>query len=288
MLLSREVRAAAVAGAALGAYSLVASTLPTTWLAVSVLVGLFVGLAGVTAEPRRLLLAAALLDIPLQLGVHLGYRADIAELGGLGGWDVSVTTLALGGLYALWLLQLLARVGSPPAPAVRECIPAAAYLCCVGLSLLVAQDTTLASFELVLLLQMFLLYVYIASTVRSREDVAFVVTVLFLGVALEAVLMVIPRLTGHAISIPGLSGRVGTSALAQGQGSRVGGTIGSANAAAIYLSLFLAPAMCMLLTPLGRWHKRLSMLALVLGAVALILTLSRGGWVAFALSLGIV
>ena len=75
--------------------------------------------------------------------------------------------------------------------------------------------------------------------------------------------------------------------MAQGQGSRLEGTIGSANAAAIYLSLLLAPATSVLLTRLGRWHQRLSLAAPALGAVALALTLSRGGWIAFGVSLAI-
>ena len=56
---------------------------------------------------RRALLGLALLDIPLQWDIYFGYRDDVDQMAGLAGFGVSLTTLALAGLYALWAAQLL-------------------------------------------------------------------------------------------------------------------------------------------------------------------------------------
>jgi O-antigen ligase len=65
---------------------------------------------------------------------------------------------------------------------------------------------------------------------------------------------------------------------------RIGGTVGSSNFAAAYLSISLASAVSLLFTNLGRVHKWLAIAVVGLGGPALIFTLSRGGWMAFALS----
>ncbi|MBV9171063.1 MAG: O-antigen ligase family protein [Chloroflexi bacterium] len=287
MQASGGMRAASAVGVCLGAATLVITALPSPMLQLGLL-GLVCPLVAVlSGNLRRVLLAAVLLDTPLLLGTHLGYRPDLADFGGLVGWDISVTTLALAGLYALWAMNLLGRVGATHRPAWRASLPGAAYLACVAVSMLVAEDVTAASFQLALIAQMFLLYLYMVSVVRTREDIVFLVTVLVTALAGEALLMVAQGLGGSSFSIPSITGRVPLSTLTQGQASRIGGTIGSANAAAIYLSLLLAPAISVLLTPLGRWRKRLALLAIVLGAGALILTLARGGWVAFAISVAI-
>jgi O-antigen ligase len=65
---------------------------------------------------------------------------------------------------------------------------------------------------------------------------------------------------------------------------RVGGTLVTPNAAASYLELLIAPALALLVAPVGRFTKFLTGEALVVVAVALFLTMSRGGWLASGLS----
>ncbi len=67
-------------------------------------------------------------------------------------------------------------------------------------------------------------------------------------------------------------------------GVRVGGTVGGPNTAAAYLTLLIAPSLGILITQVGYWYKRLAVVAFGLGGVALILTFSRGGWTAVAIS----
>ena len=224
---------------------------------------------------QRSLLALVIIDIPLQLGTHLELRQDDAAVGSLGGFDVSLTTIALVGLYFSWASSLVLKRLQPP---LRFSLWPVLYLLFAALSLTVARDVTLSYFELFLTLEMLLVYIYISSNVNSREDVIFVVTMLVLGLVLESTLML------GSVSV-GLNFHIGSYSLRVYPGpilGRVAGTVGSPNVAAGYLNVVLAPAMGLLLTNLGRWYKALGALAFGLGVVCLVLTGSRGGWVAFA------
>src|SRR2546426_12821121 len=94
-------------GIVLGIYTTTALSLPSQWALLFILAVLCLFIVMIIGDVRKLLLAVILLDIPFQLDINLGYRADAAELGALGGLNVSVTTISLIVLYALWLGELL-------------------------------------------------------------------------------------------------------------------------------------------------------------------------------------
>lgn len=268
---------AGVVGIALGGSVLAVSSLSQRWGILLLLAVLSPFVVMIVGNVRRLLLAVILLDIPFQLDVYLFYQEKAGNLGAVGGLNISVTTLALAALYALWLADLLARVDSPPRAWFRVSLPLISYVAIVTLSVVVARDVNLVIFEVFLLVQSLLLFIYIVGTVRAREDVLFIVTMLLVGLALQSLVMIGLRLIGHSITVANITARIDS-------GSRVGGTIGTPNSAASYLSLLLAPALSLVLTQVGRGYKLLAVLAFSLGAIALVFTLSRGGWVAFGLS----
>jgi O-antigen ligase len=226
---------------------------------------------------RRLCLAIILLDIPLQLDIHLAYRSDLTRLGAFGGINLSITTLALAVLYALWFYERLTQPSHMPGPAVlRRSFPLLGYLAVNLLSMLFAQDVQLSIFTLLLLGQMFCLYAYIVGTVSTRQDLLFIVTMLLVGLLLESLLILALSGIGHNVETGVILARI--------DGTRVGGTVGGPNTAAAYLSFLLAPALAVLMTRLGHFYKGFATLAFGLGTIALLLTLSRGGWLAFALA----
>jgi putative inorganic carbon (HCO3(-)) transporter len=128
-------------------------------------------------------------------------------------------------------------------------------------------------------------FIYVANFVRTRQDVLFVVSLLLIGCIAESLAIIVLRFTGMPSTIWGLPTHIRVDP-GVGEGfTRIGGTVGSPNQAAGYLSLLLAPAASLLFTTLGRAQKWLATAVLGLGGVALIFTFSRGGWAAFALSL---
>jgi O-antigen ligase len=227
------------------------------------------------------------LDIPLQIDQNFGWRDDTAELGGAGGFNVSLTTFALAGLYAAWLIDRLVhrhRSATVPAGLIVPLIP---YVGVAVLSLVVAADVGLYARGLVLLLQMFLLYVYLVGTVRTRQDVRFVVSWLLFGLVCEGVIIALSA-AGAVFAVGGLHVRTDTTGEEFGAAARFAGTVGSPILAAAYLEMHLAPALAILATNLGRYYKTLAVLGLSLGSAALIGTFSRGGWLAASISLTIV
>ncbi len=262
----------------LGTYAIIGPSLSRQWMVLSLAAIIFPFIVMIIGNMRRLLLAAILLDISFQMDVYLFYREDTVQFGGtIGGLLVSVTTIALTILYALWLAERLAKPPEPQSrPLFRTSLPLGLYLAFGLLSMLVAQDIQLSIFQIFFLGQMYLLYIYIVGTVQSREDIVFIITILLIGLILESLLMIGLRVIGHSIEIGNIRAVI--------EGNRVSGTLTAPNIASSYLSLTLAPAMGIVLTKLEQKYKWLAVIAFGLGVIALFLTLSRGGWGTLVLS----
>jgi len=238
---------------------------------------------------REFLLAIAILNIPLQIGAHPFYDDDLAAQGALGGLDLSVTVIALVLLYLMWFVEfLLNRVSRPPVPRLNWSV--VLYGVVAALSLGVAKDVKLASFQLFAIVEGLLLYIYLASWVRTREDVLFVLRFLFLGLMLESLLMMyLGASRQDSFHFAGMKARVDdqdpySSPSALGL-PRVGGTVGSPNGAGGYISMLMAPALSVLFTKYRQSLKWLALLAFSLGSIALVLTFSRAGWLATFVSI---
>ena len=233
---------------------------------------------------QKTLFAIVILDIPLQLGTHLFYRESDAVSGALAGVSLSATTIALLGLYVSWFIRALERTNQRAHSSTRHNLPLLFYLGFTSLSLVVARDVRLSSFELFLLVQMYLVFLYVANFVRTRGDVLFVVTFLLTGCLIESVLMIALRLA----ELPsGLWGAVHIRVDTQvnGELTRIGGTVGSPNEAGAYLSLILSVAVSLLFTDVGRKLKWLAVAVVGIGGIALVLTLSRGAWISLILAI---
>jgi O-antigen ligase len=235
---------------------------------------------------QKILLAIVVLDIPLQIGTHFYYREDDAAVGALGGLGISVTTFALGGLYLSWCIRALVGRDNERRPRMHFSVPLASYLVIAALSTLLAQDSTLAWFELFLFFESYLVYLYVANEIHTDQEVLFVVKMLLIGCFLESLLMVAARFTDMPALLATVSLKFQIDPDAARAGLlRVGGTVGSPNTAAAYLSIVLIAAASVFFARVQRGLKWLAAGLLALGSVALIYTYSRGGWMAFALAL---
>ncbi|MCZ7539874.1 MAG: O-antigen ligase family protein [Anaerolineae bacterium] len=273
------VMAAAGIGILLGTYAVAITYLSRTWatLFTAGLLALFVAM--IVRNVRKLLLAILILDIPLQLDINLYYRQDVADLGSLGGLNVSLTALALVGLYSLWLSDSVITRNGPLSKWFFMSFPAGLYVLFAGLSLWAAHDKTLALFEFALVIQLMLIYVYILGTVRTREDVLYIIALLLIALFFESIIIIALRFAGSTIKIAGITGRV--------DGTRVSGTVGSPNNAGAFIVLSLGAAIGLLMAKINKATNWLAMFAFGSGAIALIFTLSRGGWLAFAVFMGL-
>jgi putative inorganic carbon (HCO3(-)) transporter len=235
---------------------------------------------------QKFLLAIVVLDIPLQIGTHFYYREDDAALGALGGLGLSVTTFALAGLYVSWCIRALASRSSEARPKLHFSVGLTSYLVIAALSTLLAQNVTLSLFELFLFFESYLVYIYVANTIRTRQEVLFVVNLLLVGCFLESSLMIAARFMDMQAIFATVSLKFQIDPDAARMGLlRVGGTVGSPNTAAAYLDIVLVVAASVIFASVPRGLKWLAIGVLGLGGVALIYTYSRGAWISFALAL---
>jgi putative inorganic carbon (HCO3(-)) transporter len=242
-------------------------------------------LALTRASVQKFLLAVVILDIPFQCGTHLFYNESVEDFGAMGGLSISSVTLALVGLYFAWFIQAAANRTPGTRRQLHLGLPLLVYLVFIGISVLVAQDVKLAVFEACLFLESYLLYLYVSNQIRTREDVRFMVTVLLVGGLVESLVMIILSFTGEPSTMWWLPTHIHVETSAREGFMRIGGTVGSPNTASSYLIVLLSTAGGWLFTNLGRLHKILASAVIALGSVALILTFSRGGWMALATSL---
>jgi O-antigen ligase len=135
-------------------------------------------------------------------------------------------------------------------------------------------------FEVWMLVQTFLLYLYIVKRIRTREDVYFLTMLLIGSMFLHSLVMFGLRGIGHSIIIGPLHARIDP-------GMRVAGTFGSPNGTAGMLALLLAPCLGAMVLGARGWGRRLPLLAFVTGCLALVLTLTRGGWLGAGLSVSL-
>src|SRR4051794_25868523 len=85
------IAAVVAVGLAFGLYTLVVAGLPERWPVLLVVAAMAPCAAAIVGRHlRRLLLAVALLDVPLQIDTHFGFRDELARYGALGGWNVSI------------------------------------------------------------------------------------------------------------------------------------------------------------------------------------------------------
>jgi len=213
--------------------------------------------------------ALILLEIPLQIDKYFDYHADLASSGALGGWNVSVRTFALALLILGWFTARALRPRGLAVQPIDLNLPLFAYLAIVAVSTLVAESTKFALFELFLLMQAYLLYLYVAHRVKTRDDVLFVLTMLVACVALQGLIMVGLRVVGRSIDVATVFARIDHN-------GRVGGTIGGPNGAGNYMALMLPIMFSVLLTSAPRWLKTFAGVAFCAGVCGLLLTKSRG------------
>jgi hypothetical protein len=270
----------ALAAVALGVLTAVA--LSSGQLVFLIPAALFPFAAAAAHRFRQVLLATIALDIAFGIDIHLGFRSDMAVLGSLSGYPVSASTGCLALLYIFWLGEFACRKGARAAPRMRESLPLFIYATCVALSMIVATDVMLSGFQVVLYAQMLLLYIYVASTVRTRAEIAMIVIVLLVSLILEGTLMMYVRLTGQHITFGPISTSMDASYEDLG---RLAGTLGSPNATGGFAAMLTLLAGSLFFARSDTFPKALTAIAFGAGGLALLLTKSRGGWTAFGVSL---
>jgi len=274
-----------VIGLLVGVYILFIFKLPSRWIPLLIFAAIFPFVVLVTGNLRKILITLILLDIPLQLDIALRPSWVLNHTGAINGYIVSITTICLAALYAIWLLEFLIKKDTETKqPIRRPNLFLTLYLAITCLSLVFGNFQLIASFEIFLLAQMFLLYFYVINNIRSRDSLVYIVVVLLVGLIAESLIIMLMQVIGQGFNFAGIMGNIYSGPSNPGGISRIGGTLQSANSAGSYLSMLMPLAFSILLTKLKRPYKWLGLIAFICGVVALILTGSRGAWLGSSIS----
>ncbi len=228
---------------------------------------------------QRLLLAVVFLDLATGTDFHVTCNADyfLSSCG----LNVSLTTLALAGLYVLWIIAI--RQGDKEgADFVRHprfgTIGKAAvgFIFAAILSLLAARNVGIAMYQIWVYLTMLALFFYLANNINTREELFFVIALILLGLFIQNVIMELGTL--------GIIEESTTSKVVR----RVNGTFNSFNSAGAYLAQIFSILVACLALPMRRWQKLFLVATLLLAIYNLVGTESRGGWTSVAIGILVV
>jgi putative inorganic carbon (HCO3(-)) transporter len=243
-----------------------------------VIIGLTFVLSTVRAI-KHVLLAIVILEIPIQLDAYIGHDPLEAARASLSGYNISLTTLALAGLYAIWATEAFAGVRSGGRALFRASLPPIAYHGVILASVLIATEPRFVFYEFVIVLQAVLVLVYVGHAVRTRGDLLFVAGLLIVGILIQA---------GFASLTFGSRSPVRIGIVTSGlTGGRLAGTLGHANSLGAYLAMVLPLTAALAIAPVARWYRLMAASAFVAGTVLLGLSGSRGGFIGFMVGLGL-
>jgi putative inorganic carbon (hco3(-)) transporter len=232
---------------------------------------------------KRVLLVLAIFGIPFQADKNFFYNVDATAHGAVGGISISLTTLALAGLYTIWIAELLLAPNRTERPRLRCALPAFAYVGLTTASLCVAKSWSLSLNEVALVGQALLLFIYFSSTVRSFGQLRSLAHVLLLTLVLQAALLITQYYSDASFQIAGLRSNERLD-----ETTRVAGTLGSPNSAASFLAPCIAIAVALVVARRARSSRALPTLGIGIGALALVLTFSRGGWLAVTVAVALI
>jgi len=248
-----------------------------TTVVVSVLLGAIVVL--LVGKLQRLLLAVVFLDLATGTDFHVTCNSDyfLSSCG----FNISLTTLALVGLYVLWIITIQ-RGDRPLSEFVRH--PrlglvgktAACFILAAILSLVAARNVGFALYQIWVYLTLFALFFYLANNINTREELLFVVSLIVAGLFIQNVIMELKTL--------GIIENDTSSRVLQ----RVNGTLRSPNNAGAYLAqmfLILLPCLALKTT---RWQKWFLAGLLLFTIYNLVGTESRGAWTSAVIGIAVV
>lgn len=280
---------AALLGVASGLVLFIAATQGNKWL-LAASMGLIssFSLFVLTRNFRFFFILLATFFLSLRLDFHLIFKVtDYAQLRGL---PVTMFDIAFVLLFAYWILQLLRRQETLHLfPSIS--IPALGYMLLAGISAFLSKDRVLSIAMFLLIVKAYLVFLYFANNIKTKEEILGIARVLTLSVFIQSIIGILQFVSGGTLGLEifGESERA-FRATVSGYAylSRVGGTIGSPNSLAMYLNFILPIILCVLLIEVHFRFRLFAWFALFLGCVTELLTRSRGGWIAFCLGLSVV
>ncbi len=237
---------------------------------------------------KQVCLALLILSIPINADVNFIYRP---HHGGASGLGINLIDVPLLCLYLLWIIERARDRKTLTEKATPAMFPLAGFFIIVLLSMLNATDIQFSLFEVVQMFKAILIFWFIASQVREEKEVRIIITFLLIGLSIECAISLFQGFLGQGtgLAILGESEKIASQELdSVGQVTRIWGTFGSSNIFAFYLQFILPVPIALLFCNRAKTNRLFMLVVSIAGTIALLFTLSRGGWLGFAVSMVIV
>jgi putative inorganic carbon (HCO3(-)) transporter len=262
--------------------TLVLLDVPLKWTVALIMVVGFVTILLLVRASKRLLLFVLVLLVPVYMGI--GLPAFLTRIGQVG-LSVAIDLQLIDVIVMALLMYRLVRLATHQAE-IRlypfTTVPALAWLVASALSVANARDVGLAVVQIGHMGKLFLLYMAVASNVEDEGDFNWLMAALAVGVLFEGMLGSYQAITGKTLGLlsSGDNSQMLQMNTDQGMVTRVYGTLGHPNSYAMYLSATVSFALALLFSRIRGLRKALGSVVLCVGVLGIILSLSRGGWLA--------
>ena len=258
--------------------------IPTKWAVAFILASTILIMILVTRNPKTVLLVLLAFSIPLNADFYLFRRLEYAPTG-VGGVTVSIVDVCVLILLLIWMLNSLTNTYNMKIPFSKISPPTTSiilfFLVCV-VSTFISFDL-LGTLHLIALAKSCILYIYIAKNLESKKEILLIIGALASATIFEAVLVGIQEISGVGLGLQVL----GEGFVAE-TGQRGMGTFYSPNSMALlFLDFHLPLFLVMYLSKIhiGKIYRAYLLFAFSSGTLALILTRSRGGWIALCFAI---
>jgi O-antigen ligase len=260
--------------------------LASDWQGLIVLVVVALPFVLMIKDVERIVLAGIAIAFVLNLDVSLiisrygitdesvasGQRGIVA----LTGLRVSLALAFVAIGYAYWLIQPRDPNRKPVRFFGSISVPALGFIFVNILSVLQSQDTQLSFFRIAQLVELFLMYFYLANHVRTKQAMQLFVAVLMGAMLAESILIIVQWLTGWTFAIAGIE-----ISMEDMQARRAAGTFGAVDAAGGIIAAQLAIVIAMAYIFPKKSQKLFAIVCFIVGCIALITTAVRAAWGSF-------
>ena len=280
----REQIIALLLGLSSGALLLYAAAQTPKWFFFLLFSLMAAGLLVIIPFREKFLIYLTVVLMTVSLDFHPIFLESATTPWPISGWRISLFEITFCLLLLIWMFRLVLQKAGVIRYFPWISIPFGALWLLSLLSTMRADMPFLIKLcVLWLVAESWLIFLYFANQLQDRRLLLAVVTALLLSGALQSLLGIGQDLSGGTLGL-GFFGEAKTfMQMKAGEFlvSRVSGTFGHPNNLAGFLSMILPLNLALLFAPLRRRLKVGLVILLVLMATALVLTLSRGGWLAF-------
>lgn len=252
--------------------------LPLKWMIAIFLAICFSVIVLMVHNVERVLLFCVALIIPFHVGA--GLPPILTRWDHIGQWrslDIQLIDILVLSLLLSGLLRLVVRRGKFYLHAFIT-VPAVTWLLAGVLSAINTREVDLVAIQMGETVKFFLMYIVTANSIRDKTDIKWVLCALLLGSVFQGLLGVYQGMTGQSLGLSFLGEP------AQSYFGRSQGTVGHPNSYAVYLATTLPMAFTILFLEVRGLYKVLAGLTLCAGTLGLLFSLSRSGWLGFAVA----